>query len=160
MVLYSTDITLLGAMKRSQGSLTGYVLVTDTDVRYCPGCYMVDVTRALDSPQSVHVLKWSPAEVQASLGRMQSLGLLLRPSSAPVFQVTYDGWNARQVRFREIGKAIVTHVVFPSLVALVTTLLTLTLKSCSNRSPEINSGYSATDPADSDDTCLSDLPAH
>ena len=160
MVLYSTDTKLLCSMKHAQGTLSGYVLVTDSDVRYCPGCYMADVNRALDSPQNTRALKLSKAEVRASLDRMVELELLIHPASAPVYQVTYDGWNARQVHIREICKAVVTHVLFPSLVAFITTLLTLSMKGCTDQNPNPDPQVSSEKPAYYDDAEFSDSSIH
>lgn len=160
MILYRTDTRLLCAMKRAQGTLNGYVLLTDIDVRYCPGYYIADVNRALEAPQRVSRLKGSPAEVHAALKRLTELGCLAHPTSAPVYQVTYDGWNARAVRRHEVCKAIVTHVVFPSLVALVTTLLTLSLKSCSDDLPDVYPQNRPAEPAYYDNADFSYLSDH
>lgn len=160
MVLYRTDAKLLCRMKRLQGSLDGYVLLTDVDLRYCPGCSSADANKACESSQRIYAPKLSKTELVASLNRMVGLGLLKRPAYASIYQVTYDGWNARQIRVRELFRAVVTHVLFPSLVALITTLLTLSLKSCSDHRPEVYSEDSAANPAYYDDADSGDFPDH
>lgn len=125
MILYSTDIALLSKMKKAQVSLDGYTLVTNTDVRFCTGFSTEDVNRAIGNPQHLTKHNLSSAELYASLDRMVALGLVKKFGNSPTRQVTYDGWNARQVRNREIIKMIVTHIVFPSAVAFFTTLFTL-----------------------------------
>ena len=127
MVLYDPDVKLLCRMKRAQGELEDYVLLSEGSARPCPGFYAADVDRALQSSRKPLRLRLSPAFLDASLSRMLSLGLLERPSSAPVYRVTYEGWFAQRVRVREVLRLIVTHVLFPSLVAFLTTLFTLWL---------------------------------
>lgn len=125
MELYRTDTKLLTRMKQAQGSLTGYALVTDTHVCSCAGFRQSDVDHALESPQRVHRLSLPPDIVKASLVRMDSLGLIRRTGTSPAYQVTYDGWNARSVRVKEVSKLILTHILFPFLVAFLTTVFTL-----------------------------------
>lgn len=127
MVLYDPDIRLLCRLKRVQEELNAFVLLDGDGVRPCPGFYASDVDRALQSSRKPLRLRIPPAFLDASLSRLLSLGLLEKPSSGPVFRVTYDGWFARQVRAREVLGLIVTHVLFPSLVAFLTTLFTLWL---------------------------------
>lgn len=127
MVLYDPDVRLLCRMKRVQGELNDFVLISEGSARSCPGFYAADVDRAMKSSRKPLRLRLSPAFLDASLSRMLSLGLLERPTAAPVYRVTYEGWFVRQVRVREILRLIVTHVLFPSLVAFITTLLTLWL---------------------------------
>lgn len=127
MELYGPDVKLLCRLKRAQEDLNAFVLLSEGSVRPCPGFYASDVDRALQSSRKPLRLRIPPAFLDASLSRLLGLGLLEKPSSGPVYRVTYDGWFARRVRVREILRLIVTHVLFPSLVAFLTTLFTLWL---------------------------------
>ncbi len=126
MYLIPSDRKVLSALKKAQSSESAYVAID-----YING-YAYHSTsedhRSVEAAFSTSYrikLKRSKSELVFALNYMCNHGLLEHVNSGPVYQVTSEGWrNPHMVRMETLN-SIVTHVVFPSLVALITTLLTL-----------------------------------
>ena len=128
MTLYPPDIKLLKTLKEAQGIPTYYVVIDENSMQafQCTSYHHSDVETAINGGQGIPI-RLSRADLEISLQYLLENKYITRPAMAPVFQVLRPGWYNRYVRRREIIQAIVTHIVFPSIVALITTLLTLYL---------------------------------
>lgn len=125
MILYRNDIRMLRVMKRAQSSLNRYVLLHDGAFYPVATLTHFSAEDAISMPERAVKIPISKPLHPYILNRLIELGLINKPVMADIYQVTYDGWEAHQVRRQEVFHTIVTHFMFPSLVALITTLLTL-----------------------------------
>lgn len=126
MYLTFNETRILSALKKAQSSLNSYVLVDlDGQKAYCCSeCSHTAANAALEKEAGIKI-KASSAEIEAALSFFREEGFLKRPAFARIYQVTYDGWRNRSLRRHEILTTVVTHFLFPSLVAFVTTIVTL-----------------------------------
>lgn len=128
-MLYSYDVKILSALKKAQQSESDYVFL-DLDTSrcwHCSGYYMSDVESAIRHDPDSH-FKVRRGSEKPSLDHLIEQGCVARTAGS-VYQVTHHGWFNRSVRAKEVLKLIVTHVVFPSAVAFITTLITLWISS-------------------------------
>ncbi len=126
MYLPNCDKKLLESMKKAQESECDYVLLLDDQTLvHCSGFYSTNVNDALRSPHRFSAGFDSGALLDRSLQYLIDAGLVAHaPASASVYQVTHLGWYNKTIHRTEICNMILTHVAFPSLVALLTTLVT------------------------------------
>ena len=129
-MIYSYDVKVLRALKAAQYSEQFYVYV-DAESGEC--FHLKSVTREdVDSAlrhQSVSKIKNKKGFLSSSLSNLQREQCIEKPAMANIYQVTYNGWQLPSARRAERRKLILTHVVFPALVALVTTVITLLVSS-------------------------------
>lgn len=127
MHIYKTDRRILKAAKEAQADPDGwFVIDPETMLIYrSSGYYMKDVRLAKEGT-AVSRLKIDPRFFWDAMDNLKSSGLIATPGGE-AFQVTYHGWNYHVVRREEIVSRLLTHVAFPSLVAFITTLVTLLL---------------------------------
>ena len=129
-MLYCYDKKVIKALKAAQYTDAAYVYIDPLSME----CYHLadishkDIESVMGYP-SVSKIKIPPAFLYSSLKNLEQDGYIRKPLSKDIYQVTYNGWFAASVRRSEILKLIMTHVVFPSAVALVTTILTLLINS-------------------------------
>ena len=129
-MLYPPDIKLLKTLKKAQSVPNYYVAInTHTMQAYTTtGYYTDDVDTAFKGTDGVPI-KLSEADLEVSLQYLLKHEFITKPSSGSVYQVTRSGWYNRYVRRREILSLILTHVLFPSVVAFITTIITLIIST-------------------------------
>lgn len=129
-MLFPPDIRLLKTLKKVQGLPTYYVAInTATKQAYMiTGCTLADVTNAFNASEGVPI-KLSDAELAISLDYLKDQGCIIKPANAPVYQVTHSGWYNGYVRRKEALSLVLTHVLFPSAVAFITTIITLLVRA-------------------------------
>lgn len=128
MILYPPDIKLLKTLKDAQAIPTYYVVIDVESLQafQATGYYHTDVQTAVRGGAGVPI-RLSRADLEISLGYLVENGYVSKPASAPVYQVMRPGWYSRYVRRSEMLRLILTHILFPSAVAFITTLITLLL---------------------------------
>ena len=129
MFLPRNDRLLLHKLKSVQGEEYNYIVI-DLDQKItcrCFGQQQKDVEKAYASDLWEKLPK-NKLATSSSLDYLISIGMVKKVNSGPVYKVTPQGWRNSSVREHEIVVAVITHVLFPSLVAFVTTLLTLTIR--------------------------------
>lgn len=129
MNIYKTDRKILRIVKKAQGSLGKYVYIDvfNPCIYHLEGSDIENRNRAFaENPFSK--LKFDTDTIHLSIQNLMDADLLNSFSSG-IYQVTYHGWNYRAVRRSEIVNKLVTHILFPSLVAFITTLITLLISS-------------------------------
>lgn len=127
------EADVLESLKKIQGGADGYALV---DLERNTACYCAAPTvAAVDEAVRVQLrvdripLPHKDGEALPEiLKHCVKAGYLQKPVSAPIYRVTYEGRTARAVLRRERLRMILNGVVFPILVSIGTTLLTLFLK--------------------------------
>lgn len=122
------DRRLLRKLKYAQ-SFENYYVVIDVETMKAysaSGYYQVDAENAVATGKGI-ALGVSLALLDASIDYLRELGLL-DYIAGPVYQVTHIGWYHPYIRRRELLHNVVTHVLFPSVVAFITALLTILLK--------------------------------
>lgn len=125
-MLYPPDVKLIQVLKKAQ-IYPNYYVAINFDTKQAYTIQWPDhtgVENAFKCSEGIPI-RLSDADLEVSLTYLMDQGYIKKPSSGPVYQVTRSGWYDRYVRRREIISLIVTHVLFPSIVALITTLLTL-----------------------------------
>lgn len=146
-MLYPPDIKLLTRLKTAQCSPTHYVVIDYDHLMAFPatGFYHIDVETAIGSGNGIS-LNISHAELEVSLAYLLKEGCIEKPSSGPVYHVTHSGWYNRYARRRECLRMFLTHILFPMLVAAVTTIFTLWLSDkIENRYSNKRPSYSTED---------------
>lgn len=128
MYLYPFDRKLLALLKKVQVHEGAYVvLLTDNTCfqlsKLDPACEDVDCETHTHYPLPAPLFSTT---LQNSLNILIEEGLIKRAIMGEFYQVTARGWRNLNIQKHELLKAIVTHVAFPSLVAFITALLTLT----------------------------------
>ena len=113
MILPKIDKKVLKLMKEVQNSEFCYVAI---DFRSVQNAFSNTIGETI---------KYSVASLHASLNYLQDNQFIVKPNSGPVYQVTHIGWYQGFIRRSEVLHMLLTHVAFPSLVAFITTLLTL-----------------------------------
>lgn len=126
MILVSSDLRVLFTLIKAQSSVANYVYVDSENMRAYHMARLEHSCQeeALESNRYL-VFNCKPEELEDSLVYLQECGLIARKAFGCIYQVTRIGWRNKAARDREVIDAILTHFAFPSLVALVTTLLTL-----------------------------------
>ena len=129
-MIYSYDVKVLKALKAAQYSEQFYVYVNTESGE----CYHLKSTSHEDidsvlGRQSVSIVKNKKGFLSSSLSNLQKEGCVVKPMMGDIYQVTYNGWQLQAAIRSERRKLILTHVAFPSLVALITTILTLLISS-------------------------------
>lgn len=115
---------IIKAGKEAQSDYQCYFYV-DPDslaVYHLPNWDSQTVSKALSqAPHSS--LKIKKTALKPSIGFLIDEGLLKKAPGGSSYQVTYRGWHHNSVHAREVSKLLLTHVAFPSFVALLTTVL-------------------------------------
>lgn len=125
MQLFKSDIRILEALKTVQESETCYAIVDFEQKRaYHTTSYYHDAVERAISTNNYVVIRSGEENIAASLLYLAKHGFVVH-IGGPVYQVTHKGWFSKELRRRKIVHSLINHVLFPSLVALITTLLTL-----------------------------------
>lgn len=125
MHLFKSDIRILETLKKVQKSEECYVYVDIPNKRaYFSTSYYHDAVINAVSTNDYVSIESHNESISASLRYLEKHGLIstIGPS---VYQVTHLGWFNKEVMRRELIHSLITHILFPSIVALVTTLLAL-----------------------------------
>mgnify|MGYP007101912449 CR=1 FL=1 len=125
-MIYSYDVKVLRALKAAQYSEQFYVYV-DTELGDCYHLNSLthEAVENASSHQSVSKIKNRKGFLSSSLVNLQKENCIDKPAMGDLYQVTYNGWQLPSARRAERRKLILTHVAFPALVALLTTVITL-----------------------------------
>nr|DAG17121.1 MAG TPA: hypothetical protein [Caudoviricetes sp.] len=120
--------TLLTAIKNVQTSLSSYVYI---DI-YSQKVYPISEMSIENTNKSIGNGIFSSYKVRSCdfKGTMQYLvdNNLVSETKVPyIYQLKYIGKENSYLRLRDLLSAIITHIIFPSLVAFITTLITLFL---------------------------------
>lgn len=138
-MIYSYDVKVLRALKAAQYSEQFYVYVnTESGDCYHLNSLSREAVEFALSHQSVSKIKNRKGFLSSSLDNLQKESCIDKPAMGDLYQVTYDGWQLPSAKRAERRKLIVTHVAFPSLVALITTILTLLIGSWLNNIIQVN----------------------
>lgn len=130
MYLVRSDLDVLSTLIKAQSSTSSFVYVDFEKLR----AYGMNSCNHISQEEAISSNKYSsfrckPNELIDSLSYLQEYELVSQKIHGSVYQVTRTGWRNKASRDHEIMNAILTHFAFPSLVALVTTLLTLFIAS-------------------------------
>ncbi len=126
MILPKIDKKVLKLMKEVQNSEFCYVAIDFRNMKMHRS--ISDTSSSVQNAFSNTIgetIKYSVASLHASLNYLQDNQFIVKPNSGPVYQVTHIGWYQGFIRRSEVLHMLLTHVAFPSLVAFITTLLTL-----------------------------------
>lgn len=94
----------------------------------CDGFYYADVQRAMAGAPAAMLPRITQNELEEILDYLAGNRLIRRAPGGPAIHVTQDGWYHRSIRLHDFMQAVVTHIVFPSVVAFLTTIITLMIK--------------------------------
>lgn len=128
MFMYKYDKRVLKHCKSVQKSIDKYVLICteNATLQHCDGPYTTDTDKA-SLTEPVFKLGIPAIYCEPALKHLIETGCIKRMHAGDVYQVTYTGWFSRELRRSELANKIMTHFLFPSLVAFITTILTLLL---------------------------------
>lgn len=120
--------TLLTAIKNVQTSLSSYVYI---DI-YSQRVYPISTINIEETSRAIENDIFSSYKVRSCdfKGTMQYLvdNNLVSETKVPyIYQLKYIGKENLYLRLHDLLSAIITHIIFPSLVAFITTLITLFL---------------------------------
>ena len=139
-MIYPYDVKVLKALKAAQYSEQFYVYVdAESGECYHLKSKSYEEINSVSNNPSVSKIKNKKGFLSSSLSNLVEEKCLNKPLTGNIYQVTYIGWLLPSVRRAERRKLILTHVAFPSLVALITTILTLLVSSWLNNAIKINS---------------------
>lgn len=126
MYIYPDDRKVLKQMIKAQETQSCCVILdTDNCFHHCSNAEYGFENEALAN--RTFSTQLSPTVFDNALKHLQKEGYIKHLGFSPYYQVTYDGWNVMSVQKHDIIMLIVTHFLFPSAVAFITTLITLFL---------------------------------
>ena len=127
MRIYKTDRKILKAAKKAQIDIRKYFYIDpETLLFYHYDDYGVESMHN-DLPAPSSRAKVNQSIFNEALKNLMKNGLIRHAPGGPCYQVTYPGWNFREeLRAENISK-LLTHVAFPSVVAFITSLVTILL---------------------------------
>lgn len=128
MFLVKTDRKILKACCELQSCHGSYLFIDQQLPRIyrSPSYDFEDVRRSIASDNFVEVpVSWSVLD--SSIQFLIANGFLNTTEVSGIFQVSHDGWIYEDVHRHEFVMLVLTHVLFPSFVAFVTTVITLAL---------------------------------
>lgn len=138
-MIYSYDVKVLRALKAAQYSDQFYVYVDTSsgEFYHLKSTKQKDVDSVLNR-SSVSKVRNKKGFLSSSLSNLVEEKCLQKPTMGDIYQVTYHGWQLPSAIRSERIKLVLTHVAFPSLVALITTILTLLFSSWVSNVVSIN----------------------
>lgn len=130
MYLFPPDHKLLNACKHAQMREDKYVFVYPTSNKvslyHLDSFYHEHVDAALNHDPDI-TIRIPDYTSRPTLNSLVSNGLLNRVASGDIYQVTHLGWYNNRLEFSTWLKLVITNVLFPAIVAFITTVLTLFL---------------------------------
>ena len=124
MYMYPTDKQRLRLLIKAQKREDQYVVLSADHLVYHSDTFSSDsVDKAMVSDP--YIARIPEDSFEPALRSLQNNEYVQRIGSSPFFQVTHRGWNVLSAMRNDWIRLILTHVVFPSIVAFVTTLITL-----------------------------------
>lgn len=126
-MIYKTDRKILKAAKEAQQTLDGYFVIDPEKLFvYHSKSYYIEQVNEAKEGNPIRKLRIDSRYYQEAINNLAAEGLI-KKYTRDTYQVTYQGWHNQAVRREERFKLMLTHVAFPSVVALITTLITLLL---------------------------------
>ena len=128
MDFFPGEIRMLERIKKIQGGGNGYVYIDTASFTgvYCRELSQAEVDRAWAAQvKSSWIGIRDEDHLIGLLKHATEARYLEKPASANVYQITFAGRNAFAVRRHERNTMLLNGVVFPAVVALFTTLLTI-----------------------------------
>lgn len=89
---------------------------------------MNSIEKAMSSSPNASI-KFDRVTVQHALNKLISIGYINATGSSPALQLTYEGWYCSYISKVELFYATINNVIIPIIVSVITTLITLWIKS-------------------------------
>lgn len=120
--------TLLTAIKNVQTSLNSYVYIDIYNQRVYPISEInIEKTRRTIGNDIFSSYKVKSCDFKETMQYLIDNNLVSKTRVPYIYQLKYIGKENSYLRLRDLLSAIITHIIFPSLVAFITTLITLFL---------------------------------
>lgn len=120
--------TLLTAIKNVQTSLSSYVYIDIYNQRVYPISEInIEETNRIIESDIFSSYKVKSCDFKETMQYLIDNNLVSKTRVPYIYQLKYIGKENSYLRLRDLLSAIITHIVFPSLVAFITTLITLFL---------------------------------
>ena len=119
---------LLTAIKNVQTSLSSYVYIDIYSQRVYPiSTINIEETNRVIESDIFSSYKVKSCDLKETMQYLIDNNLVSKTRVPYIYQLKYIGKENSYLRMRDLLSAIITHIIFPSLVAFITTLITLFL---------------------------------
>lgn len=120
--------TLLTVIKNVQTSLSSYVYIDIYSQRIYPISEInIEETNRIIESDIFSSYKVKSCDFKETMQYLIDNNLVSKTRVPYIYQLKYIGKENSYLRMRDLLSAIITHIIFPSLVAFITTLITLFL---------------------------------
>lgn len=130
MILTIPEKKIIRTIKAVQKDLNSYVVFSNDfkNVYSCNDWSMNSIEKAMSSSPNASI-KFDRVTVQHALNKLISIGYINATGSSPALQLTYEGWYCSYISKVELFYATINNVIIPIIVSVITTLITLWIKS-------------------------------
>ena len=120
------DISLLAALKRAQGDEAHYVAIHNMQAYHLDGFSIKEAYDAIAAHKGVRI-RGREASLEPALDNLEEHSLIRAIADQGLYQVTHSGWYYREIKAKEVTHILITGVLLPFIVSIITTLITIAL---------------------------------